>query len=173
MNFLKKTLIILFLITTTVACNEAAKKSDKEKTIDTSTVIADEKQAILTRLQKETEDAFDRNYEAWRTNWVHDSTVAKTYMNFVDSSFTETVGWQEVDDFVRTYIEEHPEPVPAPEQAHHIDVQVFGTGAWVSYRTFDETFGNKRETRLMVKEGGQWKIAGMHTTIYGFDLTKE
>jgi hypothetical protein len=32
----------------------------------------------------------------------------------------------------------------------------------------DAERGLKRETRLMEKRDGQWKIAGMHTTIYGF-----
>jgi len=32
----------------------------------------------------------------------------------------------------------------------------------------DSEQGLKRETRLMEKENGQWKIAGMQTTIYGF-----
>jgi hypothetical protein len=42
----------------------------------------------------------------------------------------------------------------------------------VSYEQNDVERGLKRETRLMEKKDGQWKIAGMHTTIYGFRETK-
>lgn len=78
------------------------------------------------------------------------------------------IGWKEIDDFVRIYIEEHPEPVPPPAQPDEIEVRVYGEGAWVSYEILDEVFGAKRETRLMEKENEKWKIAGLHTTIYGF-----
>ncbi|MBO0343489.1 nuclear transport factor 2 family protein [Flagellimonas profundi] len=168
MKILQRPLIILILIMSIAACKKS-KEGVKEESVENTVIIEKEKQAILESLRTETEDAFNRDYQAWRTNWVHQPSVVKTYMNFADSSFSEMLGWREVDDFVKTYIKEHPEPVPTPVQPDNVTIQVFGTGAWVSYRTFDETFGNKRETRLMVKEAGQWKIAGMHTTIYGFE----
>lgn len=127
-----------------------------------------EKQAILDALHNETKAAFSRDYPSWKTHWVHRSSISKTYMNFSDTTFSEMTSWKEVDDFVRTYIEEHPEPVPPPAQPKNVDVKLYGSGAWVSYEMQDEVFGRKRETRLMEKEEGQWKIAGMHTTIYGF-----
>ncbi|MEM1120744.1 MAG: nuclear transport factor 2 family protein, partial [Bacteroidota bacterium] len=82
---------------------------------------------------------------------------------------TETLGWKEIDDFVKTYIESHPEPDPIPELVNDIQVRLFGDAAWVSYEQNDAGRGRKRETRLMEKVGGEWKIAGMHTTIYGFE----
>ena len=89
-------------------------------------------------------------------------------MNFSDSSMTETLDWDEINEFVRTYIEEHPEPSPLPTLVDDINVRLFGNGAWVSYEQNDAERGLKRETRLMQKIDNQWKIAGMHTTIYGF-----
>ena len=90
-------------------------------------------------------------------------------MNFADTTFSEMNGWQEIDDFVRTYLAEHPEPAPPPAQPENIDIKLYGNGAWISYEILNEVFGKKRETRLMEKENDKWKIAGMHTTIYGFD----
>ena len=168
MKVLQRPLIMLFLLLLIVSCKDSKEKV-RDENVDNTVIIEKEKQAILESLRTETEDAFNRDYRAWRTNWVHQPSVVKTYMNFEDSTFSEMVGWKEVDDFVKTYIEEHPKPVPTPEQPDNVTIQVFGTGAWVSYETFDPTFGNKRETRLMIKENGRWKIAGMHTTIYGFD----
>ena len=128
-----------------------------------------EKKAILEALLNETKAAFARDYEAWKANWVHRTSISKTYMNLADTTFSEMTSWNEIDDFVRIYIEENPEPVPPPAQPENIQVQLYGTGAWVSYEILDEVFGKKRETRLMEKEDGRWKIAGMHTTIYGFE----
>ncbi len=125
-----------------------------------------EKAAILDVLNNETKAAFTRDYEGWKQKWVQKPYVTKTYINFADNTSTETIGWKEVDDFVRTYIEEHPDPDPLPTPIADIDVRLYGTGAWVSYEQKATNQGLKRETRLMEKENGQWKIAGMHTTIY-------
>lgn len=150
-----------------MSCTENA----AEKAIETPNQKLDfeqEKAAILKVLNDETKAAFNRDYESWKAKWIHKAYVTKTYMNFADSSMTETLGWNEIDDFVRTYIEEHPEPAPVPKLVDKIKVRLYGNGAWVNYEQDDAKLGIKRETRLMEKENGQWKIAGMQTIIYGF-----
>ncbi|MEL6810157.1 MAG: hypothetical protein AAFP76_02355 [Bacteroidota bacterium] len=131
-----------------------------------------EKQAILERLNNETKDAFQRDYEAWTKNWVRDESISKVYINFVDHTFSESIGWKEISQFVKTFIEEHPEPEPIPELLDKIDVRLYKNGAWVTYEQKDSIRGLKRETRLMEKVEGEWKIAGMQTTIYGFETDK-
>jgi len=154
-------LALLFVIS---SCNDT-----KDKMINMEHDLSLEKKQIMECLDSETKAAFARDYALWKTHWVHRPSIAKTYMNFADTTFSEMTSWEEIDDFVRTYIEDNPEPAPAPAQPDNIDVKVYGKGAWVSYEILDKVFGKKRETRLMEKENGQWKIAGMHTTIYGFE----
>jgi hypothetical protein len=127
-----------------------------------------EKTAILETLHAETEAAFQRDYDKWKEKWVHDSKISKTYINFVDSSFSESVGWNEISNFVKKFIEEHPKPEPVPKLVDDIYVRLYDNGAWVSFEQQDSLRGLKRETRLMEKVNGKWKIAGMHTAIYGF-----
>lgn len=127
-----------------------------------------EKTAIIGTLNDETKAAFQRDYESWKGKWVQDPTISKTYINFPENSFTESIGWKEISSFVKTFIEEHPEPEPLPKLLNDIEVRLYGNGAWVSYEQQDSVRGLKRETRLMEKINGQWRIAGMHTTIYGF-----
>lgn len=131
-----------------------------------------EKMAILATLNDETKAAFERDYNAWQNKWVHDPSITKTYIDFVENTFSESVGWNEISQFVKTFIEEHPEPEPLPKLVDKIAVRLYENGAWVVYEQQDSLRGLKRETRLMEKENGQWKIAGMQTTIYGFDKTK-
>jgi len=154
-------LVILFSCTT-----------DNSATINqkTSEIINFEKEkaAILDVLNNETKAAFSRDYPAWKEKWVQEPYVTKTYMNFADTSMTETLGWKKIDDFVRTYIEDHPEPDSLPTLIDDIEVRLYETGAWVSYKQNDVERGLKRETRLMEKVNNQWKIAGMQTVIYGF-----
>ncbi|WP_405208619.1 hypothetical protein [Aquimarina sp. LLG6339-5] len=131
--------------------------------------IEKEKKAILEALNNETKAAFNRDYEGWKKMWVHDPKITKTYINFADSTFSESVGWNKISTYVKTFIDEHPEPEPIPKLLHDIDLRLYGSGAWVSYQLKDSLRGLKRETRLMEKINGSWKIAGMQTTIYGFE----
>ncbi|NJC25803.1 hypothetical protein [Neolewinella antarctica] len=141
----------------------------------TATVAANQeatKAAILKVLNDETIAAFNRDYAGWQEKWVHEPYVAKTYMNFADSSLTETLGWAAVDAFVVDYFAAHPEPDPLPTPLTDIDVRLYGTGAWVSYAQNDPARGRKRETRLLELVEGEWKIAGMQTVIYGEGSTE-
>ena len=169
---LRKPVQLLFLCFALLALNSCTAPSGEAPVENQATqaeVFEAERTAILTVLNNETKAAFQRDYSAWRENWVRSDYVTKSYLNFPDSSMTETLGWEEVDEFVRTYIETHPEPVPLPDLLSDIDVRLYGTGAWISYEQNDPEYGRKRETRLMEKVDGQWRIANMHTTIYGFE----
>lgn len=152
----------------TISCKEVTKEKAENATNHT-TSLEQEKRAIIETLNNETKAAFQRDYESWKTKWVHDPTITKTYINFVDSTFTESVGWNEISNFVKTFIKEHPEPEPVPKLLDKIDVRLYGNGAWVTYEQRDSIRGLKRETRLMEKVNEEWKIAGMQTTIYGFN----
>lgn len=163
----KKSLIITVLIfLITVSCEEQKTSFDHNKNQDIT--FEQEKRAILERLNNETKDAFQRNYDAWTKNWVHDPNISKVYMDFRDSTFSESIGWEKISSFVKTFLEEHPEPEPVPELLNDINVRLYGNGAWVTFEQQDSLRGLKRETRLMEKVNGEWKIAGMQTTIYGF-----
>ena len=164
-KFLIFSLTTLFFL---YGCKEVA----TEKTIDSNAqtvTFEQEKKDILETLNNETKAAFQRDYDDRQDHWVHDPNIKKTYINFNDSSFTESVGWAEISAFVKTFIEEHPEPEPLPKLVDDINVRLYGNGAWVTFHQHDSLRGQKRETRLMEKVNGHWKIAGMHTTIYGFD----
>ena len=164
-NLLLFALLTLFIF---ASCSE--KKDTKTNGIVSQQINPKlEKQAILERLNNETKDAFQRDYVAWTKNWVHDPSISKVYMNFVDSTFSESIGWKEISQFVKTFIDQHPEPEPVPKLLDKINVRLYGNGAWVTYEQKDSLRGLKRETRLMEKVNGEWKIAGMQTTIYGFE----
>ncbi|UXE67167.1 MAG: hypothetical protein KA713_00755 [Chryseotalea sp. WA131a] len=167
--------ILIILSFSTLLCIISCKEVTNEKSKDTTDQTGSfdkEKAAILETLHDETEAAFQRNYDKWKEYWVHDPNITKTYINFVDSSFSESVGWDNISNFVKTFIEKHPKPEPVPKLVDDIDVRLYKNGAWVSFEQQDSLRGLKRETRLMEKVNGQWKIAGMQTTIYGLNKNK-
>ena len=157
--------LLLALVALGTGCADAPAEPPPEAAVDE----AQEKAAILDVLNGETRAALGRDYEGWREHWVHEPTVAKTYVNEADGTGSETLGWAAVDEFVRTYIEEHPEPEAPPAPLTDADVRLYGDGAWVTYEQQDADQGRKREARLMEKVDGEWRIAGMHTTIYSSD----
>jgi len=156
------------MVLASVSC-EDVKKINNEGVQNPTESLEQEKEAILKTLNDETEAAFRRDYMAWKDNWVHDPDISKVYIDFADSTFSESVGWEEISGFVKKFIEEHPIPEPVPKLLDSIDVRLYGNGAWVTYEQKDSLRGLKRETRLMEKVNGAWKIAGMQTTIYGLD----
>ncbi len=168
-NLIQLVLLIVLLL---LSCN-TNNKTEIGSTADKRLNLEIEKQAIIDRLNNETKNAFERDYEAWTQNWVHDPSISKVYLNFADSTFSESVGWKEISQFVKTFIEEHPDPESVPNLLKNIDVRLYGQGAWVNYEQRDSIRGLKRETRLMEKVNGVWKIAGMQTTIYGFDSNEK
>ncbi len=164
-NLLIFTLLILLA---GVSCNKVKNhKTDEEANhqIDYN----QEKTAILQTLNNETKAAFERDYESWKDSWVHDPHITKGYINFIESTFSESVGWDEISQFVKNFIKEHPEAEPVPKLLDKVDIRLYTNGAWVVYELQDSVRGLKRETRLMEKVNDEWKIAGMQTTIYGFD----
>lgn len=163
---IKRAIILMSIILFVVACKEKVQSkvaSNPEVNFET------EKAAILETLNSETAAAFGRNYDAWQDKWVHDPEMSKIYLNYADSTFSESVGWTKISEFVQMYFIAHPEPDPIPEPIEKIEVRLYGTGAWVVYEQNDASQGRKRETRLMQKVDGQWKIASMQTTIYGIE----
>lgn len=156
--------LFLVMITIFISCKDNAPKNKDQQ--DQNHEL--ERKAIIETLNNETKAAFQRDYEGWTSYWVHDPNISKTYMNFTDSSYSESIGWDKISSFVKSFIEEHPEPEPVPKLVDDINVRFYDKGAWVSYEQQDSLRGLKRETRLMEKVNGRWRIAGMHTSIYGF-----
>lgn len=159
-------MLVLSSFLATTSCEEENKQQGEAITTQKVTV-EQERKAILATLNNETKAAFQRDYEAWQAKWVHDPDITKIYLDFPENTFSESVGWNEISQFVKTFMAEHPEPEPLPELLDEIEVRLYGNGAWVTYEQQDALRGRKRETRLMERINGEWKIAGMQTTIYG------
>ncbi|WP_412061525.1 hypothetical protein [Rubrivirga sp. IMCC45206] len=159
-------LVALVALITLSACADAPSSGAPDDSEPTASADA-ERAAILAVLNGETRAALSRDYDGWREHWVHEPYVVKTYLDLTDGTGSEMRGFAAVNDFVRDYLDAHPEPEPPPPALETADIRLYGNGAAVTYEQQDADQGWKRESRLMEKVGGDWRIAGMHTTIYG------
>ena len=92
--------IILLVITTISSCKTKEEPITPEVAAQEAG-LEEEKLAILNTLNNETKAAFQRDYEAWQQYWVHDSTITKTYLDFPENTFSESLGWAKIDQFVK------------------------------------------------------------------------
>jgi tetratricopeptide (TPR) repeat protein len=118
-------------------------------------------------VRAETKAYFDRSFEAWQAGWVHDANVARTLIGYGDD--TTVVGWDNISAAVAKEFKGNPTPNPAEATIERFSSRQDGNLAWVEYDqvlTFSqapEQKGMSREKRLLVRQGGQWKIASQIT----------
>ena len=121
-------------------------------------------------LADETEFFYDRNFEKWAENWVHEPYITWTVTNGAEPGEVLTVrGWAALSvDMSERFKKLTPEFGIAMRKSvvtrDQWQIQVRGNTAYVSYNQHSEnaekqTKGDITETRVMEKINGVWKIA--------------
>lgn len=121
--------------------------------------------AIKKVINKETSDFFHKNYEAWATNWIHDTTVS--IYNVSPSGFGHLSGWNNVSTTYKLIIEQLPihtdeEIVPLLKKT---DYQIFVNGNMATASFKEGEVNQKTGWRTLVKQNGTWKILSL-TTVF-------
>jgi hypothetical protein len=129
-----------------------------------------EKKAIIASLTAETENFYKRDYEGVIKYFVHTDYAFHAWNNS-DGTFNATVGWPAINEKYKNYIKEN--PVPAGSSSHpkverrNMIFKFFNPKlafvTWDQYNSDSEkkTFQLSKETRIMEKQDGLWKIANM------------
>ena len=126
---------------------------------------SDEK-AIMATIQKETDSFYARDYDTWKTTYVHDKHVFQGWSNS-NGTFDTKVGWDTVSYSIKKYIQNYPQPSHTQKPVERRNIQYKFYNDNVAYLTWDQyqinSEGKKyqysKEIRLMEKQKGQWKIA--------------
>ncbi len=124
-----------------------------------------EKDAILAIIEKETASFFSRDYEAWKSTFTQTDYAFQAWSNS-DGTFDASVGWEQIDKTVGAYITENPVPDSAQRTVERKNIVYKFYGPNVAFLSFDQfnsdkganTFLHSKETRLMEKVNGEWKI---------------
>ena len=95
MNIQKLLILFSSVLIFTISC-EKIKKQESGETLNQTTDFREEKKAIIETLNNETRAAFQRDYESWQDKWIHDEDITKIYIDFPESSCSESLGWEEL-----------------------------------------------------------------------------
>lgn len=129
-----------------------------------------EKKAIIESLTAETENFYKRDYEGVIKYFVHADYAFHAWNNG-DGTFSAKVGWPAINEKYKTYIKDN--PVPAGSSSHpkverrNLLFKFFNSNlafvTWDQYNSDSEmkTYQHSKETRIMEKQDGLWKIANM------------
>jgi tetratricopeptide (TPR) repeat protein len=133
-----------------------------------SAQTADE-QTIKTVVQAETKAWIDRNADAWQATWLQDETAKRVIVQA--STYTSQKGWSNIAPPMLKDFKENPTPLPITPSIDQLVVRQQGDLAFVEYDQTTTAPGAaasptpSREYRVLVKNGGQWKIASQITHV--------
>jgi tetratricopeptide (TPR) repeat protein len=140
-----------------------------------SAQTADE-EAIKTVVRAETKAWIDRNAGAWQATWLQDETATRVIAQA--STYTSQKGWTNIAPPMLKDFKENPTPLPFTAAVDNVVVRQQGNLAFVEYDQTTTAPGAapstnpSREYRVLVKVGGQWKIASQIThVVNSFDDT--
>ena len=127
-----------------------------------------EKEAILKVIGEESAGFWEKDFERYAACWVQEPHV-RTMGWWADGGVTVVAGWQERAKRTRAHMAASPEPNPTATKVirKNMNMRIFKDVAWLTFDQYGEDTGDdlmdmpglSRETRILEKHDGQWKIA--------------
>ena len=163
---MKTTIFILMLGLSTLAGFGQTTNSSGSASFDEEK----EKKAIIESINAETAAFFKRDYEGVIKYFVHTDYAFHAWNNS-DGTYSAKVGWPAINEKYRNYIKDN--PVASGSSSHpkverrNIIFKFFTSNlafiTWDQYNSDSEmkTYRLSKETRIMEKQDGIWKIANM------------
>ncbi len=124
-----------------------------------------EKEKIMELIANESKAFWDKNFEGYADCWAHREYV-RTMGWWAAGGVTVVEGWEERGQRTKKHMLENPEPNPQNPIRKNLNIRVSEEMAWVTFDQYgkdtdDPTFdmpGLSRETRILEKIDGNWKI---------------
>lgn len=124
-----------------------------------------EKEAILTVIRGETMSFYKKDFKAFENSWAHGDYV-RVMGWWKDGGVTVRKGWTEIGQRMKDKMADDPEPIAQIPHIENVNLRISGNMAWVTFDQFGEDTGSQafdmpglsRETRILEKQNGQWKI---------------
>jgi hypothetical protein len=163
---MKTTIFILMLGLSTLAGFGQTTNSSGSASFDEEK----EKKAIIESINAETAAFFKRDYEEVIKYYVHADYVFHAW-NSADGTYSATIGWPTINEKYIDYFKNNPVPVGTSDypivEKRNLLFKFFNSNlafvTWDQYNSDSEmkTYRLSKETRIMEKQDGIWKIANM------------
>jgi hypothetical protein len=129
-----------------------------------STKAADE---VMAAIVAESTAFWDKDFDAWAACWAH-VPFTRTMGWWAAGGVSVVEGWEAQSAVIRGAMQASPEPNPtaARVRRENLNVRIHDTMAWVTFDQYGEDTGDSamdmpgrsRETRILERHDGQWKI---------------
>jgi hypothetical protein len=121
--------------------------------------------AILEVIERESKAFWDKDFKAYADCWAHEDYV-RTMGWWAEGGITVVEGWSDRGKRTKSHMDENPNPNPQNPLRKNMNIRVGKDMAWVTFDQYgkdtdDPTFdmpGLSRETRILEKIDGAWKI---------------
>lgn len=181
-----KPYFLLAIVIGLTACSSHEQKNYPSPTriVENDFDEAKEKAAIMKVIESESVCFFKRDYDCWKNYFVQSDYAFHAWNNF-DGSFDARSGWKEVDEKIKSYIivpgskqekqksmgqepgvkeipSSHPKVIRKNLVLKNFS-PVFVFLMWDQYNSEpdEQRFNYSKETRIMEKVNGEWKIANV------------
>jgi hypothetical protein len=157
-------LIAIFIVLTACQSNHAH--------TDESSNLGDfnykkEKQAILQVIENESKAHWNKDFEEFASYWAHEEYI-RTHGWWERGGVTIVEGWEERSRKTKIGMAKSPESNANATKVRreNINLRIFQDVAWMTFDQYGEDTGDpttdmpglSRETRILEKHNGQWKI---------------
>lgn len=159
------------LVLATLLCFLSCQVQDRgteSMTTQSSIDYEQEKAAILKVIAEESAAFWDKDFDRYAENWVH-GPHTRTMGWWEDGGVTVVEGWEERARRTKAHMEASPEPNPTANNVirKNMNIRIFQDVAWLTFDQYGEDTGDEtmdmpglsRETRILEKQDGAWKIA--------------
>ncbi len=160
----------VFLLAVSVifsACSISV-KNDDDATGASSVDYEKERQAILAVIEGESAAFWNKDYDKWASYWVHEPYI-RTMGWWQDGGVTVVEGWDQRAERSKGNFTKSPEANPTATRVRreNMNMRIYPEVAWLTFDQYGEDTGDtlmdmpglSRETRIMEKHNGEWKIA--------------
>lgn len=126
-----------------------------------------EKQEIMQLIENESKAFWKKDFEGYASCWVHEDFI-RTLGWWEAGGVTVVEGWEERSNRTKTHMKNSPKENPTATQVRreNINLRIYQDVAWMTFDQYGADTGDptmdmpglSRETRILEKHNGQWKI---------------
>lgn len=129
---------------------------------------------IMHVIATESAAFWEKDYEKWANTWAHTPYVKSTGW-WADGGVVVRTGWENIGPRMKDKMANSPATNPQEPVRDNINIRIADNMAWVTFDQYGKDTGDKafdmpglsRETRILEKHNGQWKIVFVNWMLQG------